>query len=42
MYKTSGIICPYCGFKDVKKINGKYWCCQCDTKYIMAWIDGVI
>jgi|GEM_PF-3709853 len=40
MYKISGIRCPYCGFKDVRKIHDEYWCCDCDTKYLIVWING--
>ena len=42
MYKITGIICPYCGFKDVRKVTGEYWCCDCNARYIISWIDGVM
>ncbi|MFA5048938.1 MAG: hypothetical protein WC516_07995 [Patescibacteria group bacterium] len=33
-YKISNIVCPYCGFKDVKIFkNGLHWCCDCGAYY---------
>lgn len=35
-YFVTGIICPNCGFKDVRKIshpNEKYWCIDCNSYF---------
>jgi DNA-directed RNA polymerase subunit RPC12/RpoP len=40
MYKISEIICPYCGFNDVRRTNGEYHCINCKTLFILIWFDG--